>query len=241
MRKFIGFAAIVLSAVIPVFFSIAGSSASSLPPGIHQTFHRTVVHGTNESATTAMSLRPDSGYNGPIWALDDFSRTVNIQRIATVNGTKCGLEFTHACYEWLAVFNDLKGTFQTLPGDQSPGFNDLTLQVTERGTFAGTQEEVVYDSYANAFPGDVPLTENDNGLLDGVSSTQWPCQFFGNAGFCHPAGAETFSYSYTVPAGNDTQCSTKSWHWLDATEGNISGTGDILAPNKATCSATPST
>jgi hypothetical protein len=225
---------------------LAGASTAAHHPRafgpVERTFARHALpHGTSETASTAMTLRPDSGYNATVWwAYDDFTRTVSMSRQAPVSGTFCGLAAAHACYRWLASFSDHGGTFQTIQGNDSPGFFNRILAVTERGTFSGTQQEIVYDSYASAFPGDVPMAENDNGQTDGTSSTRWPCFFFGGAGFCHPQGASTFSYSYAVAAGADTRCPAGHWHWTDSTAGNVASTGDILAP-RAPCSATPNT
>lgn len=256
MRKITGLLLPALAAIALV--ASAASASASTGPARPRTFgpvHRVYAahttrntraaalpHGTDETASTAMTLRPDSGYNPTVWwAYDDFTRTVTMIRGAAVTGADCGLAVSHACYPWTASFNDHAGTFQTIAGNDSPGFFDKVLDVTERGTFAGTQKEVVYDSYANAFPTDVPLAENDNGQTTGESSTNWPCQFFAGAGFCHPQGASTFSYAYAVAKGADAQCAGGSWHWTDSTEGDIGASGDILAPNKADCSGTPNT
>lgn len=238
-------AALIAAAAVLYLIALPASPAGAAVISSHpvtRTFHHTAIHGTNETAVTALFLRPDSGFNsGNPWALDDFTRTVNIQRGTLVSGTNCGLIASHVCYQWTASFNDHSGMFQTIPGVLSPGLDDLTLLVAERGSFSGTQTETVFDTYASAFPGDVPVTENDNGTLSGTSSQNWPCQFFGNAGFCHAPGASTFSYHYTVTAGANAQCASKLWHWTDATAGDVAGSGDILAPDKAHCAATPST
>lgn len=245
-----------LAGIAALALGLAAPASAATHPRTFGPVHRTyaghttrntraalLAHGPNETASTSLILRPDSGYNATVWwAYDDFTRTVNVVRGNVVPGTDCGLAASHVCYDWTATFSDHGGSFQTIAGQDSPGYLDKILNVAERGTFSGTQHETVFDSYANAYPSDVPLTENDNGQTTGTSSTWWPCQFFGGAGFCHPQGAAAFSYSYAVAKGADAQCPAGSWHWTDTSaSGNIPANGDILAPDKANCATSPNT
>lgn len=233
----------VLGLALTLGMSTASAATISHGPlafgAVHRTFRASTVHGTNETAVTRLSFRLDSGLHGD-WAYDSFTRTDHMVRVGPANPALCGFSVVHACWKWQNTITDSAGSFQTVLGQASPGSFDFELLAVEQGSFSGSQPEIVYDSYANAFPGDVPVTENDNGNMPSGNSTslRWPCQFFGGVGSCHPQGASSFSYSYAVPAGADSLCPSNSWHWVNASDGNV---GDILAPNRATCASEHST
>lgn len=246
MRKYL----LALVAAVATVFAVALPASASAHPSVirgavQRAYAATAVHGTNETAVTRIILRPDGGVNGT-WAYDDMTRSAHIVRGAKVSGTFCGLSFTHACYAWSGTITDSSASMQTIIGENSPGLVSKPLLVAERGTFTGTATFTLYDTYANAFPGDVPVSENDNGNLPtgDHTTTAWAEQFFGGAGFPTAMTLPTWSWSYTVATGADSQCSMKSWHWLDGSTtggGDTSGDGNIFAPNASTCAATSST
>lgn len=179
---------------------------------------------TPVTAVTHLTQRPDSGYSGNDWALDNLTRTATITGGATVADSLCGTPMPASCFTYNISISDTGVAYATT-GAISPGAQAIAIKGTPQAAVSGTMSGTFYASSASPDATLVP------GALAGasVSSGDWAKQFF-------PAGTQfdvthsTDNFSYTYTDLKDCQ------KWVDALNGTQTTSGDITGADSCTTS-----
>lgn len=184
---------------------------------------------TTVTAVTHLTQRPDSGYSGNVWALDNLQRTASV----TVLGvdptlTDCGATAT-ACYEYSGTISDT-GTAYATDGQTSPGADAVPITNSPSAAVTGNATVTFDASSESPDAALVPATLSGAGDSE-QSTTNWVEQFF-------PAGT-TFGAGPVLPTWtwkyDDTRdCQT----WIDAYNGTQATSGDITGADDCTTSVT---
>lgn len=178
---------------------------------------------TPVTAVTHLTQRPDSGYSGNNWALDNLTRTATITGGGVVANTQCGATAT-SCFAYNISISDTGTAFATT-GAISPGAQAVAIKGSPQAAVTGTMSGTLYASSATPDATLVPAS------LAGasVSSGDWAKQFF-------PAGTQfdvthsTDNFSYTYTDLKDCQ------KWVDAAAGAQATSGDITGADSCTTS-----
>lgn len=201
------------------------------------------------TATAAISVTndPDSGYNseplelptGGIWALDDFTMNITIDRHSAVDLSNCANapSGNASCYYYTGTVG-INGTFQSLAGANSPGIKDVPINGIVQGTLNAAYDFEFYADSGSLSSADVPVSVNNlNGQYAlGTGSANWYLPFF-------PAGTDiygadgaganevnqpdwVFNYvatSETCGAGYQQETWSDSYNVKEADGGDITG------------------
>lgn len=178
---------------------------------------------TPVTAVTHLTQRPDSGYSGNNWALDNLTRTATITGGGVVANTQCGATAT-SCFAYNISISDTGTAFATT-GAISPGAQAVAIKGSPQAAVTGTMSGMLVASSASPDATLVPAS------LAGasVSSGDWAKQFF-------PAGTQfdvthsTDNFSYTYTDLKDCQ------KWVDAAAGTQATSGDITGADSCTTS-----
>lgn len=184
----------------------------------------TASAATPVTAITHLTQRPDSGYSGNNWALDNLTRTATITGGATVADSLCGTPMPASCFTYNISISDTGTAFATT-GAISPGSQAVAIKGSPSAAVTGTMSGTFYASGASPDATLVP------GALAGasVSSGDWAKQFF-------PAGTQfdvthsTDNFGYTYTDSKDCQ------KWVDAATGTQATSGDITGADSCTTS-----
>lgn len=176
------------------------------------------------TATTHLTQRPDSGYSGNDWALDNLTRTATVGGGGAVAASLCGTPQPASCFAYTISISDTGTAFATT-GAISPGAQEVAIKGSPQATVAGTMNGTFDASSDSPSASLVPAS------LAGasVSSGDWAEQFF-------PAGTQfdvthsTDSFSYTYTDAKDCQ------KWVDAATGTQATSGDITGADSCTTS-----
>ena len=231
-------AAIVMLAAGMLTGAVSASAATTARhPRI--TFGTAAVNpvAAKHTVTTKIEVVPDSGYDGNNWGLDTYNMAFTWDRVKQVTTSQCGAGAAR-CYEytWSAKFT---GSTQTVQGQESPGEPFTPLDVVEQANLSGSMSGEYLSSYKRVYTQYVPSAYDANGISP--TGDYQPQLWFGLA---QPGAHEVnttastyaWSFSYTVPKGNDAQCPAGTWHWVDADNVAEAASGNILAPSSADCS-----
>lgn len=220
-----------------------GSTPPPLPTGIVRTTasHVTPAVAPKITATTHLTNHPDNGNNG-VWASEDFTRTVTIQRVGEADISNCPGSDTGKCWLWDATMTD-SGSFTTIASALSPRAGTV-LDLALQGKFSGGSPNVqFYSSWKTARASRVPATV-DGPVSGRRTTTRWPELFFGSSAVfnsaANPGGPDLghWAWRYRIAFGVNPQCPNDASQWVDGwnnSDGELAVDGDILAPNSAHC------
>jgi hypothetical protein len=227
--------------------TIAAGASALIPAGAGATTNTLAAH-------TAMTNRDDSSAQGGNWAVDDFTRGVQIFFKGSASSSNCG--GTSPCYSYTGKVSDT-GHFTTVVGQKSPGFGylngnpDPTMAVAVTGAMTGSQTYAFFTTVpvSGASASNVPASNAG----DNYNSGEWPelffpagTQFWNSAGASQgtltvPSGGELgtgfFTYTYNAKAGSNHDCPNMTSQWKDASpdSGSAPSSGNILAPDASGC------
>jgi hypothetical protein len=161
---------------------------------------------TQATATTHLTNRPDSGYQGNTWADDNLTRTVTIHLV--------GPDATAGLYDYTATLTDA-GQADALTGATSPGAQAVPIkgapvaQVTGSGTYAFTADTSQFSAR------NVPSRLSG----DAGSTDSWPEYFFASGTTFTGMGINDWTWTY-----KDARLCQQ---WVDAYNGTQATSGDI--------------
>jgi hypothetical protein len=183
------------------------------------------------TATTRITNHPDGGHGAtnPIWAEDNYNRTVTIKLVGSAPLSACAAGATH-CYRYTGTLSD-NGTFAANVGNDAPNQSGGYLSSKEvnpqaRGTMVGNAPEDFYASSNHPNAALVDHTLNNHGVAatGDETTSAWVEQFFPAGTQFGSVGLPTYKWTYTTTNLNHTQ------RWVDSSgnnDGNDPSDGNI--------------
>lgn len=219
-----------------------GSLALASPAGAATT-HMRPMASKPVVATTSLTSRPDSGFQGNNWASDTLTRVATVRLVGEVAASNCPGTDTGHCYLWDGSISDT-GTAQTIVGQDSPGSVPGTTEEQSLGVqvTGGAPAVWFYSSWKTA-KGNPRVPTSLSGTGGPRQSTgDWLSQFFGSSAVINSdAGlGQTdlgdWSWTYTGNFGFDPACPNTAYRYVDSLKlGSVPAAGNILTPVASDC------
>lgn len=188
---------------------------------------------TTTTAVTHLTQRPDSGFGGNNWALDNLTRTVTISETGTdATLANCGASAT-TCYAFQGTITDA-GTAYGTDGQVSPGAQAVAIKNSPSAAVTGSGL-VTFDASSNAPEASLmPATLSGSGNAEQTTS-DWVDQLFPagttfDSGLASGSDFTGWSWKY-----NDTR---DCQQWTDAYNVDQSMSGDITGADNCVTSVT---
>lgn len=160
------------------------------------------------------------------WAYDNFTRTATVHLVGPTADSNCSPTAT-TCYSWTGKLKDA-GTFTTVVGQADPGqvIGPSTQEQALTGSLKGGTSGIAFYATSNdAEASRVPTMIS--GPVSGEQTTiNWVEQFFpagtafnssGNSG---APDLGSWSWTYTLAFGSNTQCPNLAFRFVDSAAGS---------------------